>query len=461
MPQSKPQWLALLSRADELFYGGAAGGGKTDLLLGLATELHEHSVIFRRVYPNLRPVILRAREIIGNSAQENKADHVWTYPDGRTIELGAVQYEDDKKNWQGHPNDAKLFDEITEFTKSQVEFICGWTRSTTPGQRVRVVYTGNPPTDDAGSWIIQRFAAWLDDKHPNPAKPGELRWYATIKGEEREFLTGDPVQDGNETVYPRSRTFIPALLQDNIYLSQDPAYRAVLQSLPEPLRSQMLNGDFHASAIADPWQIIPTEWVRAAQRRWLERKRPDTPMSAVGIDPARGGRDNMSMSRRYDNWFDEIVFWPGAVVVDGPTGAALVQQSLGDINPGKMNVDVGGVGSSTVDSLKPMYPQVNAVNFAGASEYRDKSGRLKMRNFRSELYWRMRDALDPNGGDDVALPPGNEIVADLCSARYKLTAAGVQVEEKEEIKKRLGRSPDKGESIILSNYTGGASQIFI
>ena len=73
----------------------------------------------------------------------------------------------------------------------------------------------------------------------------------------------------------------------------------------------------------------------------------------------------------------------------------------------------------------------------------------------------MRDALDPNGGDDVALPPGNEIVADLCSARYKLTTAGVQVEEKEEIKKRLGRSPDKGESIILSNYTGGASQIFI
>ena len=163
----------------------------------------------------------------------------------------------------------------------------------------------------------------------------------------------------------------------------------------------------------------------------------------------------MSMSRRYDNWYDQIVFWPGSVVVDGPTGAALVQQSLGDANPGKMNVDVGGVGSSTVDSLKPMYPQTNAVNFAGASEYRDKSGKLKMRNFRSELYWRMRDALDPNGGDDAALPPGNEIVADLCSARYKLTTAGVQVEEKEEIKKRLGRSPDKGESILLANYTGG------
>jgi hypothetical protein len=455
IPQSKPQWLALLSRADELFYGGAAGGGKTDLLLGLATELHSHSAIFRRVYPNLRPVIQRSREIIEDAARENKSDHTWTYPDGRTVEFGACQFEEDKKNWQGHPNDLKGFDEAPEFVESQVEFICGWTRTTIPGQRTRVVYTGNPPIDEAGSWIIRRFAAWLDDRHPNPAKPGELRWYATIKGEEKEFLTGEPVQDGNETVYPRSRTFIPALLQDNIFLSQDPAYRAVLQSLPEPLRSQMLNGDFHASTIADPWQIIPTEWVRAAQRRWLERVKPDVPLSAVGIDPARGGRDNMSMSRRYDNWFDEIVFWPGSVVVDGPTGAGLVKQSLGDTDPGKMNVDVGGVGSSAVDSLKPMYPQVNAVNFASASEYRDKSGKLKMRNFRSELYWRMRDALDPNGGDDAALPPGNEIVADLCSARYKLTTAGVQVEEKEEIKKRLGRSPDKGESILLANYTGG------
>lgn len=459
IPQSKPQWLALLSRADELFYGGAAGGGKTDLLLGLATELHSHSAIFRRVYPNLRPIIQRAREIIGDVADENKSDKTWTYPDGRTIEFGAVQYEDDKKNWQGHPNDAKLFDEIPEMTLSQYEFICGWTRTTDPGQRTRVVCTGNPPTDDAGSWIVKRFAAWLDPKHPSPARPGELRWYATVDGEEREFTAGDPIQAGTEKIIPLSRTFIPAKLDDNPFLSQDARYRSVLQALPEPLRSQMLNGDFNASAIADPWQIIPTEWVRTAQRRWLDREKPKTPMTAVGIDPARGGRDNMSMSRRYDNWFDEIVFWPGSMVVDGPTAAALVKQSLIINDPGQMNIDIGGIGSSAFDSLATMYENVNAMNASGASEYRDKSGKLKMRNKRAEYYWRMRDALDPNGGDNIALPPGNEIVADLCSARYKLTTAGAQVEEKEEIKKRLGRSPDKGESILLANMpsdSGGA-----
>ena len=455
IPQSKPQWMALLSRADELFYGGAAGGGKTDLLIGMATECHKRAAIFRRVYPNLKDVIRRSREIIGDNAKENKSDNIWEFEDGKSIDFGAVQYEDDKKKWQGRPHDLKGFDEITEFTLSQYEFICGWNRTTDLGQRVRVVCTGNPPTDDAGAWIITRFGAWLDDMHPNPAKPGDLRWYATVGGEEKEYSNGDPIEEGGETIYPRSRTFIPATLADNPFLSKDHRYRAMLQSLPEPLRSQMLNGDFHASAMADPWQIIPTEWVRAAQRRWMEREKPDVPLTAVGIDPARGGRDNMSMAKRYDNWFAQVSFWPGAVVSDGPTGAALVKQSLGEEEPGDMNIDVGGIGSSVYDSTKVMYKRVIPVNAASGSEYRDKSGMLKMRNMRAEYYWRMRDALDPNGGDDISLPPGNEIVADLCSARYKLTTAGVQVEDKEEIKARIGRSPDKGESILLANYKSG------
>ena len=52
----------------------------------------------------------------------------------------------------------------------------------------------------------------------------------------------------------------------------------------------------------------------------------------------------------------------------------------------------------------------------------------------------------------VALPPGNEVMADLCSARYQPLANGiVQVESKDDIKKRLGRSPDVGDAILLAN----------
>ena len=452
IPQSKPQWLALLSRADELFYGGAAGGGKSDLLIGMAVELHLHSVIFRRVYPNLKEIMRRAREIIGDNANENKSDKLWSFPNGNTMEFGAVQYEENKKDWQGRPHDLKGFDELPEFTESQYEFICAWNRTTDAGQRVRVIATGNPPMDEAGSWIIRRWGAWLDDQHPNPAKAGELRWYVTIDGKEKEVEDGKPFEYNGVTLYPRSRTFIPARLSDNPYYSQDGRYISVLQSLPEPLRSQLLDGDFKAGAVPNAFQIIPADWVRAAQRRWLEREKPTTPLTAVGIDPSRGGQDKTALSERYDTWFDEVKSWSGAVVKDGAIMAELARLEVGEAEPNYINVDVSGIGSSAYDHLKVIYKNVNPFNPAEGSDYRDKSRKLKMRNKRAEMYWRMRDALDPQDGGNVALPPGNELLADLCSARYEVSSAGVKVEDKEEIKARIGRSPDIGEAVMMCNF---------
>ena len=400
-----------------------------------------------------------ARTTIGESAKENKSDKIWSFPDGRTIEFGAVQHEDDKTNWQGRPHDLKAFDEITEFTESQFVFICGWNRSPDPNQRVRVIVTGNPPTSESGSWVLTRWAAWFDKKHPNPAKDGELRWYATVAGQEKECASGEPFEhrheDGTtEVIYPRSRTFIRARVSDNPYYAHDTHYLSVLQSLPEPLRSQMLNGDFGATQDDDPWQVIPTTWVLLAQERWRRRERPDVPITGAGLDPARGGIDKAAFSARYDNWFDQVTRWPGKLVPTGPALAGLVQAALtpiiGDGPEPFINVDVVGVGSSPYDSLTAMYSSVYPVNGAEASEYRDKSKKLKMVNRRAEMYWRMRDALDPQGGDDLALPPDPELLADLCSARYEVTARGVIIEDKEKIKQRIGRSPDVGEAAIMA-----------
>ena len=461
-PQSEPQWLAFLLRADEIFYGGAAGGGKTDLVIGMASECHQSSAIFRRVYPNLKGILRRAREIIGDHAQENKSDRIWTFPDDRTIEFGAVQYEDDKTNWQGRAHDLKAFDELPEFSKTQYEFICGWNRSTDPSQRVRVIATGNPPLDESGNWIIERWRAWLDVGYHDPAKPGELRWYATVNDQEHEFENGDPVDIDGETVYPRSRTFIPARLEDNPFYSKDNRYRSVLQSLPEPLRSMLLNGDFSAAKKPDPFQVIPTDWVLAAQKRWRERERPETPLTAVGIDPIWGGDDRLSISKRYDNYFDEITTHPGTIAIDGAMSAELCRQSIGEEEPVYVNIDIIGVGTSTYDHLKPMYDEkiVCPINASGSSDYRDKSKKLKMRNVRAEYHWRLRDALDPKDGDEIALPPDREMLADICAPRYTVTSAGVQIEKKEDIKARIGRSPDKGESVMLCNMPSNQEWFF-
>ena len=366
------------------------------------------------------------------------------------VEFGAIQYEKDKQNFQGRPHDLIGFDEAPEFAESMIQFVSAWNRSIDPDQRVRVILTGNPPVDDSGAWIVRRYAAWLDKDHPNPAKPGELRWYAVVDGKEQE-VSSEPFQHGGEMIHPRSRTFIPAKLDDNPFYSEDGGrYKSVLQSLPEPLRSQLLKGDFYASSMPNPFQIIPSEWVRAAQKRWTERERPTTPLTAVGIDPSRGGADKSALAKRFDNWFDEVKTWEGVIVKDGAIMAELARQEIGTAKPAYINIDVGGIGSSAYDHLKVLFDNVSPVNFAEASDYRDKSGKLKMRNKRAELYWRMRDALDPLDGEEIALPPDTELLADLCSARYEVSSAGVKVEDKDEIKKRIGRSPDMGEALLLS-----------
>jgi hypothetical protein len=177
-----------------------------------------------------------------------------------------------------------------------------------------------------------------------------------------------------------------------------------------------------------------------------------TPLTAVGIDPSRGGVDKTSLARRYDNWFDTVVSWPGVIIKDGPILAEFVRQELGDEEPAYFNIDVSAIGSSGYDHLKPMYKNVIPFNPAEGSDYRDKSKKLKMRNKRAEMYWRMRDALDPKNGEDIALPPSTELLADLCSARYNVSSAGVLIEDKEQIIERIGRSPDEGEAVMMANF---------
>ena len=69
---------------------------------------------------------------------------------------------------------------------------------------------------------------------------------------------------------------------------------------------------------------------------------------------------------------------------------------------------------------------------------------------RAELWWRMREALDPMNAQPIALPPDNGLRADLAAPRWKLAAAGIQVEAKADMAKRLGRSPDRGDAVCMA-----------
>lgn len=465
-PLEGPQMAAYTSDADIIGYGGAAGGGKTDLIAGLSLNVHKRVLIVRREKAQTDGIVQRIEEIVGHKNGYNTQKSAWRFDNGRLLEFGGLDNMGDEKRWQGRAHDLKALDEATEIRESQAMFVMGWNRTSDPTIKPKCLLTFNPPTTAEGRWVLDFFAPWIKKGYPNPAQPGELRWFARIGGKDQEVESNIPfVLIDDQIVYdfdpkdykpeliikPKSRTFIPARVTDNKYYMET-GYMSTLQALPEPLRSQMLYGDFGAGIEDDPWQVIPTEWVEAAQARWKPLEdmrilhRGDFKMDSYGLDVARGGGDNTIGFARYAHWYDNPNVLEGKDSPDGPTSASFAVSHVRDHAP--IHVDVIGVGASTYDFLKQSGIHVVPVDVRNAATSFDRSGQLSFYNLRSQLWWQFREALDPAYGSTVALPPEPKLLADLTAPRWALQGTKIKVESREEIIKRIGRSPDYGSAII-------------
>jgi hypothetical protein len=448
VPNPGPQTEAYFCEADELFFGGSAGGGKSALLCGVAVDLHDKAIIFRREYPQIKGLEDEVVRLIGSRTGYNAQDKLWRLPNGNVLEFGSVQHETDVEKYQGRAHSLKGFDEITHFSEAQYRFLIGWTRSTKQGQRCRIIATGNPPTSPEGYWVVKYWAAWLDPTHPNPAKPGELRWYTTINGQDVECDGPDPVEVNGNMVQPRSRTFIPAKLEDNPDLMAS-GYAAVLEAMPEELRIRFRDGRFDAEVRDSDFQVIPTEWVKAAQARWTAKPPAGVGMSCLSHDVALGGGDCNAWARRHGPWYDEVITEKLKGVVDPIDLAARDLMLMRDGCP--IVIDMGGgYGSGVYSHLKNNVQGLTLIGHNGSNESRkrDRSGKLTFTNKRAEVWWKFREALEPNLGEPVALPPDPELLADLTAPTWSLGRGGIVIEPKEKIKARIGRSPDKGDAVV-------------
>lgn len=442
-----------------MYFGGAAGGGKTQLGIGLALTAHRNSLILRRRAVDAK-AISKALVALGyGSWKYSGSGGELRTPDARVVEVGGCEHEDDKGKYQGNPHDLIIFDELPHFTESQYTFIIGWNRPLDPrrhpNQRCRVVAPGNPPTTAEGQWVLKRWAAWFPGYHDKPALPGELRWYTTVNGEEVECPDSNPVERGGQTYHPRSRTFIPARLEDNPDLLRT-GYAATLEAMPEPLRSMLRYGDMMASLQDDRWQLIPTKWVAEAQRRWVARREAGFgPVTAVGVDPARGGADKAAVAPLHGLSISEVIRKPGRDVQDGQAVIAMFLP-YGQV---PVNVDVIGIGASACDVAKAMgLTNVNQVVVSNTAHWRDpRHPLLRFTNVRAAMMWHVRSLLDPEGGPPdtrLALPPDPELMGDLIAPRYELRVSGVAVESKDDIRERLGRSTDAGDAVALACWPG-------
>lgn len=467
LPLPGPQTQALESPADVLLYGGAAGGGKTDLGLGAAITRHKRSLICRRVYRELESARDRAFDIVGTRDGYNSQRDVFRLGDGKQLQFFAAQYPGDERSQQGQPKDLLVIDEAAHWLESMVRYLMGWVRTTDTNQRTRTILCTNPPTEyevadsDGGEWLIRMFAPWLDPGYADRAQPGELRWVISDEEGKDRWVEGpgEYVVEGlDDPVKAKSRTFIPAKVDDNPYLLRTD-YKASLQAMPEPLRSAMLQGDWFASRVDNAFQVIPTSWVIEAQRRWKPQPPDDALMTTIGVDVAQGGSDETVLMPRYGSWYAMPKAHRGIDTKDGPAVAGLVFAAMRD--GCTIAIDLGGGwGGSAYDHCKQQINNdkseaVVAFNPSEASTQKARDGKIGFVNKRAEVWWKFREALDPETGAHIALPPDPQLVADLTVPRWKCPSGKYQIESKDDIKKRLGgRSPDRGDAAVIAWHYG-------
>ena len=206
----------------EALYGGAAGPGKTDCLIALATRYIEFQdykgILFRRTYPQLQEIIDRCwMRYPSLGGVYRSTEHRWYFPTGSTIALSHMQHESDMYNHQGKEYQFIGFDELTQFLLGQYLYLFSRARSTNPRIPSRIRSTTNPG-GVGHQWVKERFVV--------NTEPGKT------------FI--DPGTG-------LSRVFIPGRLEDNPTLfASDPGYLARLEALPEIEKLRLRHGVWDA-----------------------------------------------------------------------------------------------------------------------------------------------------------------------------------------------------------------------
>lgn len=414
----------------EVLFGGQAGGGKTDALLidalglqqGAPTHPDYTGLLLRRSFPQLKDVIDRGRELyprLVRGARYHEQSREFRFPSGAKVELGFLERDADKYQYQGREFQWIGIDELTQLEEqSTYTYMMSRLRSTNPAIRCYMRASCNP--GGAGhAWVKARWAIGAE------GAPTRL-----------DYMT--------ESGLPRSRRFIPAKLSENQYLANDGAYLANLMELTAAERKALLSGRWDIEDKAA--LLMSPEAIARARVTPLHSVAASGPL-LVGVDPAYKGKDESS-----------IIFRRGAAAFNLQRSNGLDQMQLAnkleiiirEYNPFRVYIDYG-YGLGIHDRLVELgYGEtVRLVNFGERAD-----DPTKFYNRRSEIYGRLGDWLDPTDpslATPRAIPDDDALAAQLNAVPFERTPAhALKVKSKDEIKKMIGRSPDDADALALT-----------
>ena len=166
------------------------------------------------------------------------------------------------------------------------------------------------------------------------------------------------------------------------------------------------------------------------------------------------GRDDSVLCPRYGNYVPEFEAHQSAGTADHMHVAGMTSKHL-DKKGTKAFVDTIGEGAGVFSRLQELgYKNAFSCKFSeSAHGLNDITGEYTFANMRAYLFWAVRDWLNPKNGFGAALPPCDKLMEEATETHWKFMSNGkIIIEPKEEIKKRIKRSPDWFDALANTFY---------
>lgn len=221
-------------------------------------------------------------------------------------------------------------------------------------------------------------------------------------------------------------------------------------------------------------QLISRAWVEAAMQRWQAwqvahgEQPPAGVQPVLGLDVAELGGDQNVACLRYAGYVAGFEAWSGVdVLVSGDRAAEMARAAGARL----CCVDATGVGAGTSPQMRRRWDaleaaemerikgneelmrahvvyegRVSAVKVASSPTVKVEEGEFEM--LRDQLWWLMREWLRTDRG--AMLPPDEALADELCAATYRVQRGRIRIEDKESLRRKLHRSPDRADALGLT-----------
>lgn len=213
------------------------------------------------------------------------------------------------------------------------------------------------------------------------------------------------------------------------------------------------DSDFYRTMVLDlfprqgPRTLIPQDWIELAMKREASTK-GDMDLGADIAGPGKDKTVTVPMKGRK-------VFMPRISPRKRTTeNTGLIIKDFTDLNAHTVFVDDNGIGYGVWSELKEAGINAVGVNAGSGSDVpripdMPEKGK-KFANLRAEIWWTIREALDPDGEEPIQLPNSPRLAAQLSSINFTYNSKGeILIEAKESMRKRLGESPDEADGLGL------------